>query len=235
MSDQFNPVIGHAEAPQNIWVIIFLDMLSLLLAFFILLFATSTPKKDKLHAVTGPMMERYNSGQPVELSASSLDILSIQPEIALNLDYLSNLFKEQTKLDPLLDQALIARRGDSLVISLPSELIFESAQASLKAEAKKALGTLAFMLMNIDNRIEIRGHSDPAQIHGGVFTSNWELSLARARSVVNVLREFDYDRPVIARGLADSHFSDIEQNLEETEKFALGRRVDIVIYPSGVK
>lgn len=235
MSNHFNPTLRTAEAPQNIWVIIFLDMLSLLLAFFILLFATSTPKKEKLQQFSGPMLERFNRALPVELPPSSLDVLSIQPEIALNLDYLGSLLKERTDLDPFLNKAHIARREDSLVISFPSDLIFESAQASLKAEAKKALGTLSFILMNIDNRIEVRGHTDPAILHGGAYTSNWVLSLARARSVVNVLREFDYDRPVIARGLADSLFSDVGTNLKDEDKFALGRRVDIIIYPSGVK
>ena len=235
MMDDFVPPLPIPDPKNNYWVIIFLDMLSLLLAFFILLFATSTPDPQKLQEFTGPMMDRHNRERPVELPPTSLDILTIQPEIALNLDYLNNIFKQGIDSDPILDQAQMVRRADCLIISLPSELIFETGRASLKAEASKAISTLSFLLMNIDNRIEIRGHTDPNPISGGPFTSNWELSLGRARTVVNSLRDTGYDRPVLARGLADSFFSDIDPSLDDQKKFALGRRVDIIIYPSGVK
>lgn len=121
---------------------------------------------------------------------------------------------------------------DRLVIALPGDLLFPPGQAVMPDEARSALFTLGSLLRNVGNQIGVNGHSDPsppAPEKG--FQSNWELSLARASAVANALRSSGYTDDIIAYGYADSRYAQLP-DLPPEERTKLGRRVDIVIFPT---
>ena len=64
---------------------------------------------------------------------------------------------------------------------------------------------------------------------GGRFKSKWDLSLARAVAVAKALEEGGFDRQIVACGMADSRFEDIEADLGRTVRMNLARRVDVVV------
>ena len=92
---------------------------------------------------------------------------------------------------------------------------------------------LATALSPLPNRINVIGHADPTPIQGtnGPFADNWALSLARAASVAQGLVDGGCPRLPTVEGLGDGRFGDVAPTRPQAERFALARRVDVVIYP----
>ena len=78
-----------------------------------------------------------------------------------------------------------------LIITFPSSVFFDSGNAVLKDNMKRALDIIADKLNEIDNDILVRGYTDNVPIKGSVFSSNWQLSAVRAANVVQYLIEHD--------------------------------------------
>ena len=134
--------------------------------------------------------------------------------------------------DPVLSQAMIARAGDQLVIALPADLLFAVGAAELTRDARSAVGILSTALATLPNRIDVVGHADPQPMTGGGrYASNWEISLARADAVATRLMQTGYPRQPTVEGRGASRFSDVAPTLEMDRRYALARRVDVVIFP----
>ena len=133
--------------------------------------------------------------------------------------------------DEVLAHSRIIRLEDRLVIALPGDLLFAPARADLSEKARQAVFNLGGVLRNIGNQIGIDGHTDPVSVTGGAYTSNWELSLARAAAVADALRRSGYTEDIVVYGFADSRFSQLP-DLPVDQRRALGRRVDIVVLPN---
>lgn len=222
------------ESP--LWVITFVDMLSLLLSFFILLFSMCELKKKQLeHHFPQNFYPEKSPGSPTPEQGNGP--FAIQPPPALNLNYLINIINAKIKDISFFKQAFIIPFNDRVILSLPSNLIFDSAKAILKEEPKNALKLLAEGLRTIPNRIQIYGYSDPRPIKGGPYISNWELSLARALSVEKALLDGGYDRPILTQGFLNTEPSLLNKLLKTsqntTDPNLLLRRVDIALFESG--
>ena len=82
------------------------------------------------------------------------------------------------------------------------------------------------------NRLDIKGHTDPiAPPSNSDYPDNWSLSLGRALAVAQALNNAGYPGEFTVLGLADSNYRYIDQDIPEQERYALARRVDIVIVP----
>jgi len=138
---------------------------------------------------------------------------------------------QRFKSDDVLKEAtmVIRDRGDELRITVPSRLLFKTGSASLMPQGDDAIGRLGDMLRNIDNSIIIAGHTDPVPIQGGVYESNWELSMLRAVGVLKKLRATGVVSPMQALGYADSRFDMIQSDLPVTMRYLKARRVEIII------
>ncbi len=215
------------------WMVIFTDLVSLMLTFFVLLFSMSSVQTDKWKSMTDALSQTLNpsSALSVEATSSSLNIASIFRRKAINLDYLASILKKAISDDPVLSRSILMRLDDRLVIALPGDLLFPAGRAKLSKKASKALFDLGGVLRNIGNQIGVNGHSDPKPPGKGEYTSNWELSLARAIAVANLLRRSGYPEDIIAYGYADSYFSQLP-DIPKGQRLALGRRVDIVVMPN---
>lgn len=224
------PSEDQPEAP--LWLLTFTDIMALMLTFFVLLYSMSVPRVDLWEDLTREAsraitfeeaMARF-SGENVDLS-----IEKISSNRALDLTYLSRLLTAQLEKNEKFDSVLIFQGQDKLVISLPSDLLFDSASAELNTEGKRAIFSLSNILNKIRNRIEVIGHADPAPISGGAYASNWELSLARAMSVSGSLSASGYQRDITARGLSSARYDELDPALTEEKRLSLSRRVDIVV------
>ncbi len=218
------------------WMIIFTDLVSLMLTFFVLLFSMSNVQADKWKTMTDALSQTLNpsSALSVEATSSSFNIANILRRKAINLDYLASVLEKAIADDPLLSRSVLMRLDDRLVIALPGDLLFPSGRAVLSKKASKALFDLGGVLRNIGNQIGVNGHSDPTPPGKGEYTSNWELSLARAIAVANLLRRSGYMDDITAYGYADSYYSRLP-DIPEEQKTAMGRRVDIVVMPNAGK
>ncbi len=222
------------ESKQSVaWLITFTDLVSLMLTFFVLLFSMSTIRTDHWNSVIDALSQSLNpSSTKAQMAATSnFNIATLFRKRAINLDYLTAVLQDATSKDELLSGNYLMRLDDRLVVALPGDLLFEPGRAALTEKAKRALFNLGGVLRNIGNQIGINGHTDPSPPHGQDYSSNWELSMARAAAVANALRRSGYREDIVAFGYASSRFNELPE-MAKAKRLALARRVDIVIFPT---
>lgn len=219
-----------AEKP---WLITFADLFCVLLAFFALLFSMSAVETGKWKNLTQAFThngERVMSAD-TGADAKARDAGGVKSQPALDLGYLGTVLEAQGKTNVLLQNAAIYLAGERLVISLPADLLFTAGSAAFDARGVSALFDLAGVLRNVANDVEVVGHSDPTP-SGGSFASNWDLSLARAVAVAGELKRAGFGRDIAAFGVADSHFTELPDDLPLARRLELARRVDILLTPN---
>jgi chemotaxis protein MotB len=97
-------------------------------------------------------------------------------------------------------QVRVTQNARGVSVEINASVLFEQGQAVLDGEASEVLGAVAGLLKTDAHRIEVEGHSDDLPIASPVYPSNWELSGARAASVVRLF---------IANGVAEARLSAI--------------------------
>jgi chemotaxis protein MotB len=214
------------------WLLPYSDLLTLLLALFIVLFASGSINNNKLQQIMISMNTAL-SGQ-----GSSI----IQKENTLVTREIDQKKKETEteKLHGLMEQieGYIEERGLEKVITIKDEpkgiklslkdvILFESGNADLKGDSLVILKDLLDLIKQVKNPISIEGHTDNVPITNNEFKSNWELSAARALSVLY----FFEDKGIPSNKLQFSGFG--EQNPlypnDTVEHRQINRRVDITI------
>jgi len=219
-------------AVSRAWIVTFTDLVSLMLTFFVMLFAMSNVKVDRWEAMTDALSRTLspNNGAVPATATAKFNVATVVRKAAINLDYLAGVLQETVVADQLLSQSRIVRLEDRLIIALPGDLLFQPGKAELSARARDALFSLGGVLRNLGNEIGVNGHTDPVPPVDSIYPSNWELSLARALSVAEALRHAGYPQDIVSYGFADSRFGELP-DLPLDQRRALGRRVDIVILP----
>ncbi len=230
------PLFGRAvatRAPDNsqAWMVTFADLVALLLTFFVLLFAMSRVETRDWQNLADALSQSLNqiSESRIAVPDVDLDLKRVQPVPGANLDYLSSVLRDQMAGHAVLSRAVLQRRDELLIISLPASLLFAPGAVEPAARAEDALFAICGILRNLENRIEIAGHADPTPA-GARWPSNWNLSLGRALSVAARLQGNCYRKDVVALGFGDARFAELPQGLPAAQRRALARRVDIVIH-----
>jgi chemotaxis protein MotB len=198
------------------------DLVALLMVFFVMLFSMSTLDETRFQ----------------EMVESFSDILNIK----LADDVMDKFKKEQMKLDELyqkvqtyivdeqLENIVSVKKGDhDLKIDFASGMLFDVASATLKASAKNLMSRFLDLFNSIEANIIVEGHTDNVPIKKKQFPSNWELSSARASSVV---------RFVISKGVKKENcyiigYGETRPLVPNTSKEnrAKNRRVRLVVEP----
>jgi chemotaxis protein MotB len=128
------------------------------------------------------------------------------------------------------NELTVATKNGKVYVSLQENLLFPSGSAVVNPKGKEALAKLAEVLnINPDITVDIEGHTDSIPIRGK-YQDNWDLSLARAASIVRILT-IDYKvnpERVIASG--HSQYEPVQTN-SSAEGRALNRRTDIILSP----
>jgi len=135
-------------------------------------------------------------------------------------------------LQEYLDKGLvkITRAGDRIEIEMKERMLFGSGDARLSAEALRALRTLAQTLKRVPSDLQVEGHTDNVPISTATYPSNWELSAARAASVVHFLARVGIEPGRMAAvGLGEHR--PVADNGDEKGR-AANRRVTIIVLPS---
>ena len=132
------------------------------------------------------------------------------------------------KQDEIIKDSPIILLDDRIVISLSGDLLFASGKAELTEKARKALFNLGGVLRNIRNTIGIYGYSEDEKFDRDKYSSDWELSLARAVSVANELTRAGYMEEILSFGYGGARSFRLA-NVSKDRRQSLSRRVDIVI------
>lgn len=228
--DQFNQLGNGRPA----WLVTFADLVALLITFFVMMFATQKVDIGKWESLVDTLSYRLNPNQTILIARPSADRNAerLSRERAVDLDYLETVVRDKTTTEPELAGLELSRREDRLIVTLPAELLFLPGKADTVPAARQILFVLAGVLGTIGNRIDVVGHADPTPIDNSHFTSNWQLSIARAVAVSNELRRAGYHRELSPSGFGASAFREIPAHLTAARKKTAARRVDVVIWPT---
>lgn len=228
--------LGEIEdAPPQVgagWLIIFTDLISLLLAFFVLLYSMSQVEHDAWISLVSGLRDRLNPSnaafRPVDQSRR--DVSRAFVPAAVDLGYLNTLLQEKITGHPILGRAILQRVGDRLLVSLPGDILFPQGSAGLREDARLAAAILAEALNVVGNQVDVVGYSDPTPVRGGgTFSSNWDLSLSRSLAFAAAMRAGGYRHPFNVFGRGSGLYYDLSPRLAQETRLQLGRRVDLVI------
>ncbi len=233
MNDFEAPVMTPNENNKSAWLLTFADLLSLILTFFVLLYSMSSLKEEAWREVSQSLSQRLNPDfiivkEPSTRTAEK-GVERIEEQQAINLDYLEAVLKDKMKNKEELKGVTLLRNDDRIILSLASDLFFESGSAVLQPQVMPAISALINMLSSVTNRIETIGHTDPTPVSGEQYPSNWELSLYRSVVIAQALQNGGYPAPIRAFGLSSSHFDELPSDIHLHQRYNLARRVDIVI------
>lgn len=221
---------------RSAWLVTFTDLVALLLAFFVMLFAMMTLDDQLWHRVQQSFSAQWIELAPlaeVRVPDEEQDTPTAELLPGVDLDYLATLMRRELPKHASLANARVDRQVGRLVIALPDRLLFAVNAVRPHQAAADALYALGGVLQNIPNRIEVVGHADPRPMPEDGELSNWELSLARGAAVADMLGRAGYTQPILIRGHGESRYDELSPLLGEETRLSLGRRTDIVILEDG--
>jgi chemotaxis protein MotB len=217
----------HENAER--WLISYADFITLLFAFFVVMYSTASVNQGKLRAVADSMSTAFNP--LVTLSATNIRLVETRSGVEMIDIDLKRFFKIQEAVE-IIDAGkktiTVSRDRRGLIIRVADSLVFETGRAELLPQHGPMLDKIAELLAEIPNQIHVEGHTDNVPIRTPQFPSNWELSASRAATFA---RYFIEQRSLDPRRVSvggNGEFRPIASN-NTPEGQAKNRRVDIVV------
>ena len=211
------------------WLTTYSDMVTLLLSFFVLLFAFSSVDEGKFSSIINAFQNYLGvltEGQSVLDSPGPLpyDYSDMGQRQLFELWEQMSEYIEEQGIEGV--ELQLEERG--LIVRFAEQVFFDLGQAVLKPEALQILSNIAGQLKELPNPLRVEGHTDDWPIRTSTFPSNWELSMYRATNVVRYLIEEEGFDPQKLSVAGYSEYRPIRPN-DTAQNRALNRRVDIVI------
>ncbi len=205
-----------------LWAITYGDLMSYLMIFFLILFSASLARTDKSQS------RKYEDS-----------LVNIQKAFggkadAHRLERAKTQEREDKAADKLKETVSSLVQIDSnerrIKLVLTEAVLFDSGKAELKARAREVLKPIVSELKKLPNDVLVEGHTDNIPIRKGQYATNWELSMARAYSVIKFMEETGMD----PKKLAGSGYGDNRPVGENTsvEGRARNRRIEISLLKS---
>jgi chemotaxis protein MotB len=249
-----------APEPENHerWLVSYADFITLLFAFFVVMFASTQADKNKAKAVSDSVRQALEHGQfssaistvlgrgkhEAKKAPSSQQITEERenlkapppspethpPDLAKSLDTLQKGLESELKNGKL--ELRLDPRG--LIISMREATFFASGDDAVAAGSLPILAKIATVVQSLPNAVRLEGHTDARPIHTSRFRSNWELSSARSIAMLELLRDrfqIPASRMAVA-GYAENAPADTN---ETEEGRAHNRRVDLVLLSAGAQ
>jgi len=230
----------HQEEPENHerWLVSYADFITLLFAFFVVMYSISSLNEGKYKILSDSLVGVFNQPDravkpiPVgeERPRTTQPNLSQVDEPSQAIDPLESIMRSMREaFADLIGSNQLTLRGNEMwvEIELNSSLLFPSGDALPNDHAFELLEKVARILAPFDNPVRVEGFTDNLPISTDKFPTNWELSAARAGSVVRMLAA-DGVAPSRLAAVGYGEFQPIAGN-ETLEGRARNRRVVLVI------
>jgi len=221
------------------WLISYADFITLLFAFFVVMFAVSQTDQSKAASFSESFSDAVgltafpHNGHGIMQGAPATSVTEAtadrgsEQQRAVDLEELYAVLRRATTSDGMSAVQVIRRRNE-FVLRMPENIFFDSGDYSLKAEAIPMLRTITDSLRQRSVDIRVEGHTDNRPIHTARFRSNWDLSTARATAVLTEIlvgNAFPPDR-MSAAGYGEFHpIASNDTDLGRQQN----RRVDLVV------
>jgi chemotaxis protein MotB len=236
------------------WLVSYADFITLLFAFFVVMYAVSSVNEGKFKVLSESMQGTFNGPakrvMPVVIGdepMKSINFGTSQVELAPLAktgeqelsdgtgtgdaqEEIEQMQKEaEAGLSELIEKNLLTVTGNEMwfEIELKSGLLFESGNAEPTQEAVTLINEVAKVIKTKQNPINVEGYTDNIPIHNEEFTSNWELSAARSAAIVNLLVQAGV-APQRLAAVGYGEFRPIASNDNEEGRKA-NRRVVLVV------
>ncbi len=235
------------EGNSERWMVTYLDMITLLLLFFIVLYTLSKVDVAKFETLAESLSAVFGAGGMVldspgpEVIPGSppdeiRDVVEQDEQIKEQLE-LAQLSSLKKKLEEYIEESGLASRVSvrmeerGIVLSFQEAVLFKLGSAQLTPQAYQILTKLTPLMVNIPNYIRIEGHTDDLPIRTSRYPSNWELSAARSTNVLQaMINDFGFTpQKMSATAYGQYRPRVANSNMENRQ---LNRRVDLVILRS---
>ena len=194
----------HEEEMGEAWLLPYSDLMTLLLALFIALFAISQTDQTKMQAMAQAFSSAFNMGGPSFFSQMGpnpgrmADVVSSEDKgndayIQENraLEQIQREMEEYIQANNLEDQLSTQLSEEGLMIRIKERALFESGSAVVAGEAQRIGPVIAGLLATLPERVVVSGHTDNVPINTAQFPSNWELSSSRALNFMKFILSQD--------------------------------------------
>lgn len=207
------------------------DFITLLFAFFVVMYATSSVNEGKYktfgHSLSNAFLnkpEPAKPGQPRTVVAEPKKIVQQRQKKMQGIA--QDIYSAMTPLVKM-GKVRVMQSNIGVTVEINASLLFKSGQAMLEPESVKALQAVAKVLKDDNHDIKVMGYTDDTPISTLAFPSNWELSSARASSVVRLFAENGVDPArMVVEGYAENH--PVDSNASQAGR-ARNRRVTIMV------
>lgn len=248
MSENKDRKKNNEEEPENHerWLVSYADFITLLFAFFVVMYATSSNNQEKQKSfqdsvrinlkLTGAGNESTEKGDAGSIGGEKASDVIIPLEgfpanrgPGETKDYLNRFVEkkfdedEKSKIQELRHDALGVR------IALASAQFFNPGGTKIKVGALKALDKIALLLKETDRKIVIEGHTDDTAVaKGAAYESNWELASLRATSIVRYFQKYHDIDPKRMSAISYAETRPLKGNDTEDGR-SQNRRIEIYI------
>ncbi len=200
------------------WLVSYADFITLLFAFFVVMYSVSQVNEGKYRVLSDSLVNAFKTtantaAPPPKLvisggkgqASNNLEAVALKQTIFVRkndpaieaqqkaqTEKMKGIAKDILKVMEALvkeGQVKVSQSVHGIAIEINASLLFASGQASLEAGSIKALKAVAKVLAAVPNDIQVEGFTDTTPINTVAFPSNWELSSARASSVVRLFAE----------------------------------------------
>ncbi|MEG0181021.1 OmpA/MotB family protein [Clostridium sp.] len=218
------------------WLDTYADTITLLLTFFILLYSISAVDSQKLKQLSKALQGSLG-GSTAVTELKNIDDLKVDVKDAAKAaakdakdtkEDLTKKVNEAINKNSLNNVIKVREEERGIVLQLDETILFDSGRDALKQTSIAALDTITKLVNDVDNDILVEGHTDNVPIHNSRFASNWDLSTARAVSVVSYFVETKGIKPTRFAVKGYGEFKPLVPN-DTPENRSINRRVDILI------
>jgi len=210
------------------WVVSYADFITLLFAFFTVMYAVSRVDSGKLNQFVGSTRGAFGSNPPASMRPIIAGIVPIPPAVA-------DFQRDAARIIAVAgaDGTVTVRRDPrGLVLSMGEDVLFDAGLASVKPSSAASLAAVAAVLKKAQCDAVVEGHTDSLPISNARYASNWELSAIRA---TNILARLIEEYNVLPARLSASGYAEFRPVAPNTnpEGRARNRRVDVVLLLAG--
>lgn len=232
--------IAYDHENHDRWLISYADFITLLFAFFVVMYAVSAVNENKYRILASSLGDAFGRTPSSDAPVPQLPTVTLPPEVRQRTLKQQQAVEEQAHMTevasnlldvmaPLVKEGKVrvtqSRRGVSIEIN--ANVLFQPGRAELETQSLAVLRAVAERLKNEPFNLEVTGHTDNVPISNSIFASNWELSAVRATSVVRLLAD---------SGIAPARLSAIGREASQpiasndtAEGRARNRRVELMI------
>ncbi len=217
------------------WLVSYADFITLLFAFFVVMYSVSSVNEGKYRVMSNALKSSFSNTRPIgELSIMNLPIEKSRQIVVTERQKPQSNARTFLKVansiteSKVPDGVKITSTERGLSIRIKDDALFSSGSADLNPQIKEFLDLIAGLVRELPNLIAVEGHTDNRPIRTATYPSNWDLSTARANTLLRYFTEHHHLRADRFTSTGFAGTRPIESN-STSEGRASNRRVELIV------